>query len=236
MIRKVLSVGSIATALLAVNAAYAAPPVSQLNIPWEGVIDLGTASTFDVYYRVFADPNNSLCSNGPLTCEFEGSPIIAKKDGDGTTTGDAYTGQIFTGANIGDTATPSGGGTWSYSLGSGPDQHYVTAWAVKDGSPDLLTIFWLVADGTVVTGDTGYAGIQASTGVNYPWWAVNTCTDGKTDQPEGDDLCKAGGLSNIVWYNSGGNNPPEEIPEPGLLGLLGLVFAGVGFAARRRRG
>ena len=233
MIRKVLSAGSLAAALLATSAAYAAPPVSQLDIPWQGIIEVG--GTFDVYYKVIADPDNTLCSNGPLDCEFNGSPIIAKKDGEGTTEGSAYTGQTFSGANINDVATPSSPGTWSYELGATPDQHYVTAWVAKDGSPDLLTVFWLVADGTTVGGDTSYKGYTANPGTLYPWWAVNTCTDGKTDQPEGDDLCKEGGLSNIVWFNSGSKNPPEEIPEPGLLGLLGLAFAGMGFAARRRR-
>lgn len=46
------------------------------------------------------------------------------------------------------------------------------------------------------------------------------------------------GLSHISFYDTGadvGGSPPQEIPEPGTLGLLGLAMAGAAFTARRRR-
>ena len=81
-----------AAAVLTGAANTHAVPQNQLSIPWHGIIDLGNGSPYDVYYQVFADPNNTLCSNGPLTCTFLGSPIIAKQDA-AFTLGPAYTGQ-----------------------------------------------------------------------------------------------------------------------------------------------
>jgi len=49
---------------------------------------------------------------------------------------------------------------------------------------------------------------------------------------------KGGGLSHVSLYGKGtpdDGNPPEEIPEPGALSLLGMLVLAAGVATRRRR-
>jgi len=202
----------------------------QSAVPWEGIIDVAGDSMFDVYYQVVFDPNSEYCNTGPLAdCNPLGSPAIAKQDAEEFTEGPAYTSQEFTLSDGAFNDTTQG--TWSYI--NAPK--YVTGWSTKDGSNTLFAVFYLVDDGTTLDGDTSYKGYTADTGVLYPWLAVNSCTQGDTTQPSGSDACTLGGLSNIVWFDTDAPNPPEEIPEPGSLALLGLAVVGMGFVGGRRR-
>lgn len=42
------------------------------------------------------------------------------------------------------------------------------------------------------------------------------------------------GLSHLTFYDSG-STPPQEIPEPGILALVGLGLLGIGAARRRKK-
>ncbi len=179
-----------------------------------------------MYYETFVDTtgNPNYCPPGPLancslTIDGQTTPAIGKGDEQGY---ESLNGQTFDVNEFGEAE-----GTWSYSVGTPPV--YATAWITKDGSPqDLLTLHYIVTPGS-----TDYAAYTASPGVLYPFLAFNSC--GPNNQPA--DLsadCDLGGLSNIIWFDTGSKNPPEEIPEPHVLALLGLMLVGTGFALRHR--
>lgn len=211
--------GGLAALCLAASAG-------AVPMPSSGVLDITGVDGFQVYYEVFVDTsgNPNFCPPGPLAdCSltignFE-TPAIGKVDGEGS---ESISGQTFDVNNLGDDE-----GTWSYTLGNPPQ--YVTAWITKDGSPqDLLTLHYIVT-----TGSTAFAAYTASPGVLYPFLAFNSCGPNNEPADLGAD-CDLGGLSNIVWFDTGSANPPEEIPEPGVLALLGLLFAGAGVAMKRK--
>jgi len=195
-------------------------------VPSSGFLDIAGVDGFDVYYETFVDTsgNPNFCPPGPLancslTIDGQTTPAIGRADAQGS---ESLSGQTFDVNEFDDES-----GTWSYTLGDPPQ--YATAWITKDGSAqDLLTLHYIVTPGS-----TTYSAYTAAPGVLYPYLAFNSC--GPNNEPadlEAD--CDLGGLSNIIWFDTGTQNPPEEIPEPNLLALLGLMFVGVGVALKRR--
>ncbi|MCW5619759.1 MAG: PEP-CTERM sorting domain-containing protein [Burkholderiales bacterium] len=101
--------------------------------------------------------------------------------------------------------------TWLYQLSSGAEDDYVAAWITSDApNADLLVLHYIVQ-----SGEGGSGKIVADPVAVYPYWAVNS------------------GYSKLPFSEVG--LAATQIPEPGVLGLLGLAFAGIGLAARRRR-
>ncbi len=199
---------------------------SAVAVPSSGFLDIAGVDGFDVYYETFVDTsgNPNYCPPGPLancslTIDGQVTPAIGRADNEG---GDFADGLSFDVNSFGQNE-----GTWSYEVGDPP--LYATAWITKDGSPqDLLTLHYIVTSGS-----TDYAAYTAAPGVLYPFLAFNSC--GPNNEPA--DLsadCDLGGLSNIVWFDTGGGNPPEEIPEPNLLALLGALVGVTGWVLRRR--
>lgn len=82
-----------------------------------------------------------------------------------------------------------------------------------------------------------FIGFKFGTGNTPDEWFVYQLQDGVTggDWEFVKVFNKGGGLSHIALYGKGGKEPPEEIPEPGVLGLLGLLALAAGVAMRRRK-
>jgi hypothetical protein len=206
--------------------------VGQAAVLTSGTIPLG--GPLDVYFQVVEDPAGTpnFCPTGPLSnCFYQGSEAISKVDSEGqeNNPGFPYSGQTF---DVDALGNPSG--TWSYTLGLGDPQFFVTAWITKGGS-DVTTEHYLVLDG-----HTDYTAIAATPGPDYPWLSFdiknndNACQGSFEPIPiNGDFLCLSG-LSNITFLDSEGG-PPSEIPEPGSLALLGAALLALLGLTRRRK-
>ena len=215
------------SALLAGGSGVAAICLSASvgAVPSSGLLDIAGVDGFQVYYETMVDTsgNPNFCPSGPLancslTIDGHETPAIGRADGQNS---EAVSGLSFDVNSFGQNS-----GTWSYDVGDPP--LYATAWITKDGSPqDLLTLHYIVT-----TGSTDYAAYTAAPGVLYPFLAFNSC--GPNNEPADLDAdCDLGGLSNNVWFDTGTPNPPDEIPEPNMLALLGLIVGAAGFALRR---
>jgi len=195
-------------------------------VPSSGFLDIQGVDGFEVYYKTFVDTsgNPNFCPEGPLSnCSLTIGNFVTPAIG----RADAGESESLSGQTFDVNEFDQNEGTWSYTAGNPPQ--YATAWITKDGSPqDLLTLHYIVTPGS-----TDFAAYTATPGVLYPFLAFNSC--GPNNEPA--DLtadCDLGGLSNIIWFDTGTVNPPEEIPEPGALALLGLMLAGAGFVVKRR--
>ncbi|MCC7546972.1 MAG: PEP-CTERM sorting domain-containing protein [Burkholderiales bacterium] len=82
-----------------------------------------------------------------------------------------------------------------------------------------------------------YIGFKFGTGNQPDEWFVYQLQDGVTSGNWDfvNVFKKGGGLSHIALYGKGDKEPPEEIPEPGALGLLGMLALAAGVATRRRK-
>ena len=82
-----------------------------------------------------------------------------------------------------------------------------------------------------------YIGFKFGTGNKPDEWFVYQLQDGVTtgDWDFVNVFKKGGGLSHIALYGKGDKEPPEEIPEPGALSLLGMLMLAAGIATRRRK-
>jgi len=83
-----------------------------------------------------------------------------------------------------------------------------------------------------------FIGFKFGTGNQPDEWFVYQLQDGVSsgDWDFVNKFKKGGGLSHVSLYGKGDpGNPPEEIPEPGALGLLGMLALAAGVAARRRK-
>lgn len=100
------------------------------------------------------------------------------------------------------------GGTWSY-LNNDAQDPLVTFWTAVDGSAGF-NLFWLTDGGDIVT-------VPQDT--LFRWFTP--------DERE---------LSHITFYDTEGDRPPEEIPEPGILLMLGTGLLAIALLRTRRRG
>jgi hypothetical protein len=100
----------------------------------------------------------------------------------------------------------------------------------KDESPDSLTF---TQDGTIQYVLGKY---DASKAGAYVWWVGGLATGTQFSIPDAAGSCgKDGcGLSHVSLFTTS-DRPPQEIPEPGSLALLGLALAGLGLARRGRK-
>ena len=88
------------------------------------------------------------------------------------------------------------------------------SWTYTPGPDDPIITAFVIKDGN------GFW-LFASSGNSGSWAA---------DEQQGGQ-----GISHISFYDGGGTVPPEEIPEPAALGLLGLGLASIALIRRRRK-
>jgi len=224
---------SVAVALGCAGAAHA--EVIVLPSGAEGILDIdGPLSVAWVYSFVGIGsglpegPGGNICTQLQADeCSVNGSAAIQKRNYSDGIEGVLEPGALFNAnqhftVNFNDDPFGDGAsdGTWSYDLAP----FFVTAWATKAGS-DGYTVFYLVNDGTDAA-DAAYTGITALPGVDYPFGTFGL----------NNEQIVAINLSNITYFDSEDRVPPQQIPEPGTLLLLGAAVAGLGMLRRRRPG
>ncbi len=200
----------------------ASTPAAALVLVTAAINDANGGPTNDCT-GVFGDfggtTADTICDVGhALTPSQNVSPIIAKQNiGE-----DFEVSSLFPSIDGGEFSIlggAGGSGTWTYTQGTGdPDVRY---WVAKGGN-DAFILHWMVSE-------ADEAG--ACAGDNYTLACLN-----KAVAVTGGDWATADGqeLSHLSWYDTGGGGGDDEIPEPGVLFLMGAGLLGLGVSRRRK--
>jgi hypothetical protein len=161
------------------------------------------------------DPNDNSTNIDDVIPGSEDWGLVAKEDFGGGSSG--VLGFVV------DISSSDGGktGTWSIELGSNSLATYDLALVMKDGSVDktLTTWFWFIIDESAVNMDG--CGTFDLCGT----WSM---------YGEGGNQKAISHMDLFVTTTTGGP-PPQEIPEPGALALMGVGLAGMWASGRRKR-
>jgi len=145
----------------------------------------------------------------PASIDPNQSPVLIKfgfDDGDFFVTDVSTAFPSLTGVEFSFTPLTLNGssGTWTYT--PGPDDPAIKFWVAKGG--DVFNLF------------TDSSGLAVTSGT----WS--TPVNPANEQPFG--------LGHLSFYDTSGPRPPQEIPEPGALLLVGAALAALGLMRRRR--
>jgi len=215
-------VAALGIGLAASTPAAAAPILMLMSVDISDSNGRAAQDCSGVFGKFGGKTADTICDVGhALDPKQNVSPIIAKENTSGLFEISAWFPTID-GAefDIVFDANTTGSGSWTYSQGAGdPDVRF---WVAKGGN-DPFRLYWMVSDLELLLSGACWGGtytidcLNAAVAVKSGTWST---VDGQ-------------GLSHLSWYDTGGG-PPLNVPEPGLLFLMGAGLLGLGMARRRK--